>query len=651
MAETASLAIERLRALSHRSPLLRCVTEVSRRGKAFWAYGTDVQLRRLTRAEVRQLQRQGNVAENWDAVWVHPDFTPDRVHQCQFLGSVVLGPLRGTVLVDGVPMPSGLYRATLRHCVIGPDVLIHDSGLVDRCVLGPQTVVFRTGSVLGGSGSFGNGQRIRVGLTVGGRELPLVAEVPYEDLAAVATSATPAEIEAYWRLAAAYADGLRCDCSILMPRSAILRSDRVEHVLLGPGAVIDGARVVACATLLADDHGAARIGAGAIVRSSVLQWAATVQDGAIVERSLVGEASTVGQQARVSHCIIGPNSTVRQGEATSALLGPFTAMNHEALVIATIWPGGRGNISAGARIGSNHTGKAPDQEAFLGEGLFVGLAGTVKFPVDFCRAAYSLIAAGASLLSQRVGYPFSLIMPPRSRPDTIAEGLNEILPAWVLYASPYTVLRNERKYAERNRAVHQSVRRELFTPELLHDMDEAIDRLSRLSPSGKDHYTEQDDPLLGKNFLLEANRTRAIIAYRTWIRRVCFRRLWHALHQGGEEQLESLLEQASVDPVIQWGLQRGYLEQATLSRSGLVQAMQEWLRLEHEIAVAVEQSKSREYRRGCRIMPTIYEQVHPLPSDDTVVRQCWEEVHALNDAVTSFLRTHGLADLPLEGRR
>jgi hypothetical protein len=45
----------------------------------------------------------------------------------------------------------------------------------------------------------------------------------------------------------------------------------------------------------------------------------------------------------------------------AVLRRPFVGFHHQALLIATIWPSGRGNVSHGASVGSNHTGKAPDQ--------------------------------------------------------------------------------------------------------------------------------------------------------------------------------------------------------------------------------------------------------------------------------------------------
>ena len=76
------------------------------------------------------------------------------------------------------------------------------------------------------------------------------------------------------------------------------------------------------------------------------------------------------------------------GEVAASLLGPFVSFHHQALLIATLWPEGKGNVAYGANVGSNHTSKAPDQEFWPGEGMFLGLGVNIKFPADFSRAPY-----------------------------------------------------------------------------------------------------------------------------------------------------------------------------------------------------------------------------------------------------------------------
>ena len=65
-----------------------------------------------------------------------------------------------------------------------------------------------------------------------------------------------------------------------------------------------------------------------------------------------------------------------------------------------LWFYGKGNIGYGANVGSNHTGRLPDQECIPGEGVFFGLGCNIKYPCNFAKAPYSLIASGITLLPQ-----------------------------------------------------------------------------------------------------------------------------------------------------------------------------------------------------------------------------------------------------------
>src|SRR5205085_7317877 len=183
-----------------------------------------------------------------------------------------------------------------------------------------------------------------------------------------------------------------------------------------------------------------------------VQWGARVSGLAVVERSVVGEQARVDRHAKVAASVVGPNAEVAAGEVSSCVLGPFAGCRHQSLLIATLWPLGRGNVGYGANAGSNHTSRAPDQEFRAGEGLFLGLGVNVKFPCDFAHAPYTVIACGTNLQPQKVTFPFSLIAPPKEHVPGVPPALNQITPAWVLRENVYALRRCEAKFKARNRA-------------------------------------------------------------------------------------------------------------------------------------------------------------------------------------------------------
>lgn len=78
--------------------------------------------------------------------------------------------------------------------------------------------------------------------------------------------------------------------------------------------------------------------------------------------------SHADKHGKLLGALLGPNSGVSEGEISASLVGPFVGFHHQALLIAAMWPAGKGNVGYGANVGSNHTGKAPDQELRPGEG-------------------------------------------------------------------------------------------------------------------------------------------------------------------------------------------------------------------------------------------------------------------------------------------
>ena len=128
-------------------------------------------------------------------------------------------------------------------------------------------------------------------------------------------------------------------------------------------------------------------------------------DGARVEHSGLLKGSGASRSALVKESVLGVGTSVSRGEVIASLVGPGTGFHHEALLISALWPEGRGNVGYGAMVGSNHTGRMPDQEVRPGEGAFFGLGCCVKFPCNFEAAPYTLVAAGLTLLPQRLAQP------------------------------------------------------------------------------------------------------------------------------------------------------------------------------------------------------------------------------------------------------
>lgn len=630
--------ITRVREAAAKSKLVRAVMAIRRDGERGLA-PAQTPLRPLYRDEITQLEQLGNSCADWSRVRVAEGFDWRKVRHSCFHGDVVLGRFsRAVSLAEGLELPAGIERATLVNCVLGDDVLIRDVKLLANYIVGEGVILLDCGAVTcEGITAFGNGNTLPIGVQNGGRDVAVYAEIDPEVAEAVACSRSErAFLDAYSQAVAEYAAQVRCPRGILERRAAIRSTPTVRNTYLGPQARIHGATLVADSTLLSNAEEPVQIDSGACVTGCLLQWGSRVSTMAIVENSVLMEHAHAERHGKVAACILGPNTAVAAGEATSCLLGPFVSFHHQALLIATLWPEGRGNVAYGANVGSNHTSKAPDQEFRPGEGAFLGLGINVKFPADLSQAPYTILACGVTTLPQKLQFPFSLINLPSASYPGISRAYNEVTPAWLLSDSLYTLKRNENKYQARNKARRTHFDFRVFRPALVDLMRSACHRLETV-PQVKEVYTERDIEGLGKNFMRDACRQPAIAAYRFFIRYYALlalnERVQSVLRDGDGEAVNRLLITPSEHAG--WEHARRILHEE-LGVSDVFSGLRELPDMLHKVASAVEVSKARDDERGARIIDD-YALVHVEAKHDPFVRQTWDETRQLQRQIEELL--------------
>jgi hypothetical protein len=616
------------------SQLLAAVAAVRRGGGRALALG-ETRIRPLSGAEVAQLERLGNTCDDWARVQVAEGFDGARVRHSYFHGDVILGAFTGQACAaEGIRVPTGIYHSTVAGSVIGNDALVRDVKLLASHVVGPAAVLWNCGSITCDSLTrFGNGAALPVGPATGGREVPIFAEIDIEVAAAVARYRARRDWQVhYGRLVEAYAAAAASRLGII-ERGVVLRNTTtLRNTYLGPHAEVDGATLVSECTVLSQPGEPAHIRSGACVTDSLLQWGAGAATMAIVEHSVLTEHAHAEQHAKVSASILGPNTTVAGGEVTASLLGPFVGFHHQALLIAALWPEGKGNVSYGANAGSNHTTRAPDQEFMPGEGLFLGLGVNIKFPSDFSRAPYTVIASGLSTLPQKLTFPFSLVSAPSNGYPGVSPAYNEIVPAWVLTDNFFALARNQAKYRARNQARRLGLALDVFRPDTV---DLILDAARRLEAVGEIRpvYTEAQVAGIGKNFMLESSRQYAVAAYRLYARYYALLgllgRVRLALNEGQPEDGARLLLTPSADP--RWEHQRQLLTQY-LQVPDVLTGLRQLPDLLDQVAASVERSKTKDDERGARIIDD-YADAHPPAAEDQFVQQTWEETRSLQREV------------------
>lgn len=475
--------------------------------------------RRLTPAEIAALEARGNSAESWAFVGVSEDFHPEAIHHCRFEGEVHLGRF-DAVRLPGQESAPGLFMSLIRDSHVGSGSRVANCGLVARTFVSPGAVLESVGrmTLRGASTRFGNDLEL-FHEELFSRRTRVAAEMPFGLVAAA--SGPPGAYPEFGpdpaalarELADLYAGRIESVQGYVGPGAVIQSVGVIENCWIGEEVRVEGATQLRNCTIWADPGESTTIGGGAVLERALVGPGCRVEGPCRVEDSILFDHVDVGPGAILKGAAVAANSRLAAGEAHDCLLGPYTMAIHQGTILSAWWPEGRGNISYGSNVGSNHTGRAPDQEIWPGEGQFFGLGCSVKFPCNFREAPYTLVASGVCLLPQRVSFPFSLITSPGRTMPGCSPALNEIRPGWGLLNNAYGIERQEWNHARRDRARTPLTRSEILRRELIETFARALEALTPPGGEIREFYTDRQIPAVGKNYLTEEGRREALEAY------------------------------------------------------------------------------------------------------------------------------------------
>lgn len=492
--------------------LHRLVGELSESGALAQGSGIDGEALHSS-AAASQLERQQNTCDDWSRVVFSSKeaLSPaslSRIRGCHFgdLEFVVIGVLSGSVEVgDGVSLPCGLYDSTFSgRCHISNHARVSATLALRNVFVGEHASIVGCGKVVcdtDGSGTaFGTGETISLGPENGGRGLTMEAGLTYSAVCRqVFCLPAPAASAASRALGK-----IRCGFTVVGPHARVFRCDVLRNSYIGPHAQVSSS-TLDCCCLVSSQARLVRVSGGAALIGCVLHEGCSAT-ACRADRAFLLETAALGENARVSQSVVAPDSTVAGGECHHSLVGPFVGFHHTSLLIAALWPLGRGNVGYGAMCGSNHTGRVNDQECWLGEGCFLGLGSAVKFPCNLLESPYSLVASGCRVPPLRLSWPFSLLLEAAG-----CAGL-QCKPGWVLYASPYTLERSAAKFASRQKATQHCTGFPIMRPSTAELVRAARDVLL-------EQQEKQQQPQQAGVVVSEVDSVRALAAYTSFLRR------------------------------------------------------------------------------------------------------------------------------------
>ena len=475
--------------------------------------------RHLTADEIQILEKNGNRSESWDKVMVEPDFDPNRINRSSFMGEVFLPKFFGTLLLPGdVSFPTGIYDSLVHNCFI-ENALVHKVAMLSNILVRSSAVIQNVGSIISsGKISYMIGNTMHVGNEMGGRNVAVFPEITMELVEAQLFHKPDPEVAAaFEEQLKTYREETAFPFGVVGKGAVICNTNIIRNSWIGAHARIEGAEKIRNSVVLSSLEEPSHVYDSVILENSNVQKSVTIHTGAEVQGSVLMSRTTVACKAIVKSSIIAPCCHIEEGEVNSSYMGPMTQMHHHSLLIAALWPDGCGNLGYGANVGSNHTGRMPDQEVMPGQGMFFGLGVNIKFPANYRESPFTLIATGLTTLPQRVKFPFSLIRPGDPQLVNVPPRLNEIVPGWNYARNAYALDRNLYKYSLRGKGMVSSAFYSIFNPDTVRYVCDAYQRLQVTTI--RDIYTKEHIDGLGENFMRERIRQQAIKTYQEYLER------------------------------------------------------------------------------------------------------------------------------------
>ncbi len=160
----------------------------------------------------------------------------------------------------------------------------------------------------------------------------------------------------------------------------------------------------------------------------------------------------------------------------------------------------------------------------------------------------------------------------------------------------------------------------------------------------KEFYTDRDISGLGKNYMKEESRLKAIETYSFYLRNYALaglkRELAFKIEAGIEISHDSLMTEETDNA--RWAHERQILldeglgSDFTQDLNDFKKGLSEYLSMQEEIARSVQASKEKDDIRGARIISD-YATAHAPASEDDFVIQTWNELEELKKEVERLI--------------
>ena len=414
---------------------------------------TDKEYRRLTVAEIGQLERQGNCAEDWGAVRVSEPFCIGHIRNSTFDGAVSLGAIEDCKhTIGGLTLREGIHNSVLANVTVGDHPTIHNVRMLSGYRIGNNVVLSNIDEMT----ATADPKRVAWMEPMnenGGRRL-----LPFSGM-----TIGEAYMWARYRGHKVFTERLE------RMTYDTLATDEGRIGQVGDCCIIKNTKAIRNVTIRSLEQDPTVVDGCIVLSDGVVGTGCTLEHGVIAVRFLLGEHVHLEFGLRLNDTVAGDNSTLARCEVGNSIIFPAHEQHHNNSFLIASLIMGQSNIAAGGTIGSNHNSRTADNEIAAGRGFWPGLCCSFKHSSRF--ASYCLLAKGDYPAELDITLPFSLVN------NNVGKDQLEVMPAYWWMYNMYAMDRNSKKFAKRDKRVvkAQHIEFDNLAPdtaeEILHGME------------------------------------------------------------------------------------------------------------------------------------------------------------------------------------
>ena len=293
--------------------------------------------RKLTSAEIAQMEAQGCSAKDWSEVEVAQDFDARYVRNAAFSGHNKIGAFhREIALPGGLSVHSGIYNATLHNCEVGDDAHLYNiHNYIANYRIGRNTCIENVNAILvDGRTTFGNGVRVSVMNEGGGREIPIFNELS-ASLAYILTlyRHRPKMIHELERMIDDYAERQASETGYIGDHVRILNCGSIKNVRIGDYAELSGVSRLKNGTVNSNQAAPVRLGSGVKCTDFIIASGVEIGDSTLVGKCFVGQGCIFDKHYSAEESLFFSNCQGMHGEACAIFAGPYSVTHHKSTLL------------------------------------------------------------------------------------------------------------------------------------------------------------------------------------------------------------------------------------------------------------------------------------------------------------------------------